>query len=200
MLKELGIKYGTDKVGHGYLPFYELHLMHLQDETKNVIEIGVHMAASLYMWRDFFKNGTIHGIDIVRNAKQYESDRIKIYIGDQANSSFLRDIGKFSQPLMLIVDDGGHMMKQQIVSFFELFPYLCSGGKYIIEDLHTSYHGEFKGDSAMTTMQYLKNMLDDLNYHGKHYGNRKSDDRDTYYEQSVASMCFCRSACIIEKK
>jgi hypothetical protein len=202
MLNELGIKYGTDKAGHGYLDVYELYLGpdRLDERIKNVLEIGVHLGASVKMWKEYFPYAEIHGIDNVPQKKEYEEDRIHIHIGSQEDSAFLTEIGKKISPLNIVIDDGGHMMSQQIKSFFELFPFVESGGLYIIEDLHTSYHSEFKGSSVITTVEYLKQMIDDVNMHGYNYGNLKRAILPSYYEQSISSIHFHKSLCIIEKK
>lgn len=39
----------------------------------------------------------------------------------------------------VIVDDGGHTMKQQLTSLKVLWPAISSDGLYVIEDLQTSY-------------------------------------------------------------
>ena len=202
MLNELGIKHGTDKVGHGYLQIYEEYLKRYQEKRPivNLLEIGVHLGASLRMWKEYLAGSNIHGIDNVSQKKEYEDDRIKIYIGSQEDGEFLRQVGSEIQPLNIIIDDGGHMMSQQIRSFFELFPFLESGGLYFIEDLHTSYHKEFTGESIITTVEHLKPIVDDINMHGYNYGNRKRLVLPSYYEQSVASIHFHKSICIIEKK
>ena len=66
--------------------------------------------------------------------------------------------------LDIIVDDGGHTMKQQIVSLKTLLPSVRSGGLYIIEDLLTSYRTEFGGKylDPSTTIEFIKGLVDDV--------------------------------------
>jgi demethylmacrocin O-methyltransferase len=64
----------------------------------------------------------------------------------------------------IIVDDGGHSMKQQITSLTQLLPKVRSRGVYVIEDLQTSY---FEGaDSGYlvnsTTIELIKRLVDDI--------------------------------------
>ena len=42
-------------------------------------------------------------------------------------------------PFDIVIDDGGHTMRQQIRSIETLFPLLADGGVYLVEDCHTSY-------------------------------------------------------------
>jgi hypothetical protein len=198
VLHELGIKYGTDKAGHGYLPIYERYFADRRGSVFNLLEIGVHMGASLKMWRDYFPNAQIHGIDNVPQKKELESDRITIHIGSQDNRAFLHDVA-YANPFDIIIDDGSHMMEHQIISFETLFPCLNRGGLYIIEDLHTSYHVEFLGSRRTTTMDYLTAIIDDVNMFGYNYGNKTRTAKPSYYEQNIRAMHFHKSLCIIEK-
>lgn len=71
-LTQLAILYGTDKFGyHDYTPNYFKLLKHLREKPVKVLEIGVGGYAdndrggqSLRVWRDFFEQGEITGIDI----------------------------------------------------------------------------------------------------------------------------------------
>ena len=64
----------------------------------------------------------------------------------------------------IIIDDGGHTMKQQQTSFGVLFKNVSSGGLYILEDLHTSiwetnlaHGGHFiTNDDEITSLEMLK--------------------------------------------
>jgi hypothetical protein len=132
------------------------------------------------MWEEYFKSARIIGADINPDSRQYEQRRIGIAIGDQSNPDFLRTLGYHD----IIIDDGGHTMKQQIVSFKTLWDFLLPGGIYVIEDLHTSYWAEWK-DYEVTTVDYLKSLLDDVQLNGLcGYGNPMSPaskaDKDGY--------------------
>jgi hypothetical protein len=55
-LQNIGLKYGTDKVNHGYLPIYEKYLNPLKDQKINFMEIGVDNGLSIKIWAEYFKN------------------------------------------------------------------------------------------------------------------------------------------------
>ena len=201
MLIYLGNKYGTDKVGHGYLPIYQNYLGWNRLVIENVVEIGIAQGASLKMWRDFFPNAIIHGIDLF-DKSIYNEDRIKTYIGDQGNMAFLHDFAYPINPIDLIIDDGSHKCDDQIKSFNVLFKSLKSGGYYIIEDLHTAYHKDYSGSSIyVTIMDYLKEFLDYVNEFGGNFSDYTHKlSRSAHIAKDIESMHFYKSTCIIKKR
>lgn len=170
MLDKLAHKYLTDKrTGkHGYTVFYEDHFKHLKDNHIKLLEIGVREARSLNMWADYFPNATIYGIDVNQACKKYETDRIKIFIGNQANKNFLEDIIKEIGDVDIIIDDGSHRNSHQKISLDVLYPYLKEEGFYVIEDLHSSYSGKYNYGGGYkldySTIEYLKHLIDIMNY------------------------------------
>jgi hypothetical protein len=62
-----------------------------------------------------------------------------MHYGSQEDIAFLKTVNSEQGYFDVIVDDGGHTMKQQITSFTHLLPKVRSGGIYVIEDLETSY-------------------------------------------------------------
>jgi SAM-dependent methyltransferase len=168
-LLELGLKHKTDKAyGHDYCLYYEEHLAPLRNKNITLLEIGVYKGASLRMWEEYFPKAKIYGIDINPDCKQYESKRTKIFIGDQADTKFLKEVcKKIGGRFDVIIDDGGHHMKPQQVSFVELFNTLKAKGIYIIEDLATSYEDKYGGGTLTkkdTTMTFIKGLIDVVNF------------------------------------
>jgi hypothetical protein len=144
-LTALADKYKTDKGTscHLYTEVYEYFFLPLKYKALKVCEIGVAEGASIKMLRDFFPNAVIYGID-VQDMTSLNSDRMKIFIADQADRNQLKSFtdacgGDFD----IIIDDGGHTMKQQQVSFAYLFPYLKRGGYYIIEEVQSSIYSVY---------------------------------------------------------
>jgi hypothetical protein len=87
------------------------------------------------------------------------SDRIKTYIADQANRSQLKSfIDANGCDFDIILDDGGHSMEQQQVSFGYLFKCVKPGGYYIIEDVHTSL-GISGEEEKWTTLSMIYNFV-----------------------------------------
>lgn len=114
-----------------------------------MLEIEVQNGGSTKMWKDYFSvNGAkvnIYGVDINPKCKEIEDENIKIFIGSQEDRAFWRDIKKQIPQIDILIDDGGHTMRQQIVTFEEMFPHIKHNGVYWCEDLHTSYWRNFVG-------------------------------------------------------
>lgn len=119
------------------------------------------------MWKNYFKKGKILGIDIY-DKSNLEEKRITIFQGDQKDKSFLEYVIKKVGIPDIIIDDGSHINKDIITSFKYLFPFLKSGGCYVIEDTQTSYINGYGGNNrdlnaANTTMNFFKNLVDNVN-------------------------------------
>ena len=70
------------------------------------------------MWKDYFgPEANIYGLDIDERCKGLEEERIKIFIGDQADRHFLRDLKDRLPRFDVLIDNGGHTMDQLINTF-----------------------------------------------------------------------------------
>ena len=152
-LCRLAIKHSTDKGGrhktynhqpchgtHEYTPIY-FDLFHRQRHlVKNVLEIGVNKGCSLRMWRDFFPNAMITGLDI-DNSCLIQEERIQCFQADQNDPRSLvmaLEAGAFPTSKVsfdVIIDDGSHLMTHQVISMVTLLPALTDIGVYVIEDI-----------------------------------------------------------------
>jgi hypothetical protein len=180
-----------------YFEIYDRHLQHLRNTKINILEIGISHGGSLQMWDYYFNgNATIYAVDINPECKKFENDHIRVFIGSQEDESFLKDLkNKIPRPDLLI-DDGGHTMKQQITSFKVLFEYITDNGIYICEDLHTSYFKYFGGGlkKKRSFIEYSKNFIDKL--HAWHSKQIPIDD----FTKSTQSLHFYDSVLVIEKR
>jgi|TARA_B110000902_G_scaffold217047_1_gene250076 23S rRNA U2552 (ribose-2'-O)-methylase RlmE/FtsJ len=182
-----------------YFDIYDRHFKRFRDKEVVILEIGVSNGGSLQMWKEYFgKNAKIYGIDIDPRCKEFEEDNIKIFIGSQSDRDFLKKV-KVSIPMVdILIDDGGHTMRQQRTSFEELFDYIKNDGVYLIEDLHTSYWALFGGGHKRrnTFIEYSKNFIDYLN---AFHSEQKSLKIKTF-TKSVDSLHYYDSILVIEKK
>jgi hypothetical protein len=141
-LTSLGMKYGTDKVSHGFCFFYHYQLVEVREAIRKVLEIGIFRGSSIQMWREYFPNAVIHGFDVLHYSVQVP-DRVCLHQGDQTSRESLRQLlDATGSDFDLVIDDGGHTMEQQQVSLGFLFPHVRPGGMYIVEDLHSSFMSE----------------------------------------------------------
>jgi len=147
-LHNLGVKHRTDKhdgdhmfCGASYLHTYEKYFDSIRDQSLNILEIGVKDGSSHRMWKDYFQNSMIYGIDIDPRCSQSSEDRISISVGSQADQSVINEVFDKTDRsgFDIILDDGSHINSLTLKSFDLLFPMLKQGGLYIIEDLGCSY-------------------------------------------------------------
>lgn len=182
-----------------YFGVYDRHFSRFRNKEITILEIGVSHGGSLQMWKEYFgPKAKIFGIDINPLCKDLEEDNIKIFIGSQSDPKFLSEVKKSIPTVDILIDDGGHTMEQQIVSFEVLFGHVRDNGVYLCEDLHTSYWPKFGGGFKKegTFIEYSKNFIDQLNaYHSKQIGLKVSD-----FTKTVDSIHYYDSILVIEKK
>ena len=166
-LQEIGIRCNTDKAFfHKYLDFYQMNLPKSNFKGR-LLEIGVMDGASLEMWREYYPNAEIVGLDI-NDKSHINIPDVTILKRDATRPSDLADLGMFD----IIIDDGSHMTGDQIISLEILYNNnLNKSGFYIIEDLHTSLMPSYV-NSKLNTLEYLKKSKLKV----KHYRRDKNVD------------------------
>ncbi len=182
-----------------YFDVYDRHFSKYRNKEVVILEIGISQGGSLQMWKDYFGDkAKIFGIDINPSCKKLEEDNIKIFIGSQSDPKFLRDIANQIPPIDILIDDGGHTMVQQIVSYEELFGYVKEDGVYLCEDLHTSYWLKYGGGHKRkrTFIEYSKNFIDYLNAYHSEQRTLKVNE----FTKSVFSIHYYDSMIVIEKR
>jgi hypothetical protein len=183
-----------------YFDIYDSHFSRFRDSAINLLEFGVSHGGSLQMWKHYFgKNSKIYGVDINPQCKNLEEDQITIFIGDQSDKHFVSSLTKEFPLIDIVIDDGGHTMKQQINTFEILFPHVTPQGLYVCEDLHTSYRPNFGGGYRRkgTFVEYSKNFIDYLNaWHSRQPQKLAVSE----FTKTVHSVHFYDSMLVIEKK
>lgn len=139
--------YDTDKAQHShYLRNYEEHFQSLVDQPVKLLELGIYKGGSLLLWRDYFSEGLVVGLDLNPVELPDESGRIRIYQGQQQDTSLLDRIAHENAPdgFDIIIDDCSHIGELTRTSFWHLFDHhLKPGGIYVIEDWSTGYWDSF---------------------------------------------------------
>ena len=146
-----------------YFEIYEKYFSKYVGKEVNMLEIGVSHGGSLQLWKKYFGDKVnVYAIDVNPQCKKLEEERVKIFIGSQSDKLFLQQVIKELPDLDIVIDDGGHTMTQQIVSFENLYLKVKEGGLYLVEDTHTSYWDEFHGGlkKENTFIEYSKNLID----------------------------------------
>ena len=238
-LDALAIHYGTDKGSewhhegvkenkrypHNYAGTYDYYFSSIRNEPIKFLEIGFWHGESARMWQDYFE--TLNYILWI-SVQNFLKNMVKTFLLDaifmlpiKKNKRIcLHFIEKVGGNFDIILDDGGHTVKQQITSFKVLFPFINNGGVYIIEDLHTSYwhscYGNFYGGNGSqenpsakegSTIFFLQELIHDLNYIGARTGSASErycpqsiSDKLNYYQKHIKSIHFYGSLCFIFKK
>lgn len=182
-----------------YFEIYERHLHQFRGEPISMLEFGVLHGGSLQMWKHYFGDrAKIYGVDINPRCMELAEEQIEILLGDQENRESLRGICNALPPFEIILDDGGHTMQQQVITFEETWRSLKEGGIYICEDLHTSYWPSFGGGFRLphTFIEYTKQLIDQL--HAWH-----SPDQRLWVDQhtlSTFAVHYYDSIVVIEKR
>ena len=167
-LFELVEKYGTDKTLSKYTYTYDELFNNIKYKTTSILEIGLgtlnpsipssfsgntqHFShykpgGSLRVWRDFFPNAQVYGVDIAKDC-MFTEERIKTFLFDSAEKEYC-DYYLDNLEFDIIIDDGNHDPKYQAKTLKNLFPKLKENGIYIIEDI-----GGYQGTEELL-IEYL---------------------------------------------
>jgi cephalosporin hydroxylase len=134
----------TDKdTRHSYLELYEKLLHKKKRSARNILEIGIEWGGSIKLWRDYFSQACIYGLDImsleevwsgIKNDSQiilYTS--IDAYDEEFFTTNFLDKKIQFD----MVLDDGPHTL-ESMIKFIEFYSQiLADDGILIIEDVQT---------------------------------------------------------------
>ena len=139
---------------HTYTDVYSSMFDHCKDNIKHVFECGIGTntslisgmgdqykpGASLRVWRDYFKNAEILGVDIDKNIL-FTDDRIQSNYADQLNPATINEMwDKFNNiEFDLMIDDGLHTYEAGVTLFENSFHKLKTNGIYVIEDVSPLY-------------------------------------------------------------
>jgi SAM-dependent methyltransferase len=179
-----------------YFPVYEKHFGPIRNKPIKILEIGVLNGGSLEMWRYYFPEATIVGIDIDSNCKQHEQEGINIRIGDQTDEKFLQSLIDEFGDFDLIIDDGSHHVNHVNKTFQFLFSKLANDGIYFIEDTHAAYWSSHGGSitAPESINNVAKEMIDSIN--ADHARGQKQPD---YFTKNIKCMSVYDSIIVFEK-
>ena len=142
-LIQLGYKYNIDKTTyHNFTDLYDSLFNNIKNNVKLMIEVGDASGSSIKMWREYFKSSIIYGFDYNIELSKYIENIPNVifsYVNQDSKDSLQKSVSNFLlNSVDIIIDDGGHFSSQQRNTLEVYWPYLKSGGFYIIEDIHTN--------------------------------------------------------------
>lgn len=117
---------------HSYISdYYEEALKPYRHTAKSILEIGVLNGASTRLWREYFINAGIVGIDIT---PQQPEPGIAYICGDAYHND---TILLFEQQFDVIIDDGPHTLESQLYFILHWYSKLKPGGLMVVEDIQS---------------------------------------------------------------
>ena len=158
--------HGDKGTAHTYIGEYEKLLSDYR-ENSTVLEIGICRGESLKMWDEYFINSKVYGIDITDQFIKdlIKEDKYNIIIGDACSENILTQLDDLT--FDVIIDDGSHLINDQISSFNILKNRMKPNGIYIIEDVNnidTSIDKltELHNNIQIIDNRHIKNRVDDV--------------------------------------
>jgi hypothetical protein len=183
-----------------YFEIYERHVSRYRGTDVVLVEIGIYQGGSLQMWKHYLgPRAQIWGIDVNPVCKDFGEEQVRIRLGDQGDPAFLRALADEIGRIDVLIDDGGHTMRQQRTTFDVLFPRIAEDGLYICEDMHTSYWHRYGGGylNPHSFVEYSKNLIDRLNaWHSRQKESLAPSD----FTRSAFAMHYYDSMLVIEKR
>jgi len=156
---------------HGYSKFYEKVFLEFKDKKINVLEIGSFYGNASAAMFFYFRNANIFGADINPDMFNYTSKRMtSFFVNSSSASSIQKNIIDKKIEYKIIIEDASHMLKDQIISLFYLFPILESGGYFIVEELDFPETREDMriGQEFPDLKSILKNVLKKKDFNSKY--------------------------------
>ena len=203
-LSQLAICYQTDKwQGHWYTQHYQRYFKLMQKKRLNLLEIGVggyenarKGGESLRMWKAYFRNSRIVGIDLC-DKTQFREHRIDIRQCDQTDEHALVQLSAEYGGFDIIIDDGSHLNEHVITTFGILFPLLRPNGIYAIEDTQTAYWPTWGGgiDNPHASTAFFKSLTDGLN----HVEYPVRGYQPSYFDRNIVEIAFFHNLIIVRK-
>jgi len=181
-----------------YFEIYERHFSAYRNRPIRLLEYGVSHGGSLQMWKQYFHpQSLVVGVDIDPKCLSLAEPGVEIVIGDQEDARMHARLREQYGDFDIVIDDGGHTMRQQIATFQGMYPAVKMGGLYIAEDLHTSYMPEWGGGIGRegTFIEFSKLLIDQLH---AWYSVTAEHQVDTITTSAYA-LHFYDSMLIVEK-
>jgi len=182
-----------------YFEVYERHFSRFRGKEVTLVEIGIGSGGSLQMWADYLgPKARIIGVDIAECGSYVDKDHPQIswIRGDQGSVDFLRELKTRFPVIDILIDDGGHLCRDQILTFAELYPHVSPEGVYLCEDMQTSYSEQHGGGYLKigSFVEFSKMMVDWINAWSFECPGFDRFARSTY------SVNFYCGALVVEKR
>jgi hypothetical protein len=157
----------TDKnTTHSYFSLYEKIMRPMKESAKNIFEIGIgdfqeKNGGSLILWRDYFTNANIFGVDILPESSVLDElindPKVKLYCNTDAYNNLFVKNNLENIKFDLILDDGPHTLESQEKCIELYSKLLCEKGILIIEDVQDiKWIEKLKDKTPENLKKYIK--------------------------------------------
>ena len=174
---------------HGYAKIYEDLFEPLKDKSLTILEIGSfygNASAALFF---YFRNSFIHSADINPDMYKYKGSRLNnFFVDSSSRQSINKNILNQDLEFNIVIEDASHMLKDQIISLFMLFPKIKKGGIFIIEEIDFP---EKKEDMRIgQKMPDLKTILKKIQSNEDFDTDYINKNEKEYFKSNVSSISF----------
>lgn len=183
-----------------YFDVYEKYFSKFVNQKPVMVEVGVQFGGSMQLWKEYFGPGAeIYGIDHAKEILDLDINGVKLFVGDQQNNEFWKNFLSTIPQINCFVDDGGHKMKQQIVTLMNVWPKMADGGVYICEDTHTSYWDHYEGgfQHPSSMIEFSKQLIDLI--HKEHFLQISPPEQMTDIFKDLEAIHFYNSQIVLIK-
>ena len=171
-----------------FFPIYEKTFQRYRGKPIVFVEIGIFHGGSVFI-----------GIDLDPGAKKWEEHGFEIWIGDQSDPKFWENFFSTVGPVDILLDDGGHTNEHQLITILEALPNIRNGGVLLVEDVYTSYSGDYGNPSRYSFISFCKNVIDIVNSRYGQFATSRSIITDlvwsTEFFESVVCFHVDRTLC-----
>ena len=177
---------------HNIADCFHENLKELKNKKLDILEIGLAKGdgiASLYF---YFPNSNLIGVDNNPFRIRYKSNRIRSIYVDTSSKKILQNLtNHLNQKFDIIIDDCGHRLIDQILSFSENFKNLKKGGFYIVEDLN--YPELHKMYNPTNEVVNLKTILKKINLGEEIFTQFMQKDEIEYIKKNIENIKFYKT-------
>ena len=146
-LNKLFVYFNTDKgsevkivnkiqKGHNYSVHYEKYLSKFKNnDVVKILEIGSLLGSGTASFIKYFQNSKIVSLDINPFNMRYYSKKIRSIFIDTQSKNIMNELAHYiKDDFDIIIDDGSHNKRDQILTLNYFLPKLKKKGIYVIED------------------------------------------------------------------
>ena len=146
-LNKLFVYFNTDKgsevkivnkiqKGHNYSVHYEKYLSKFKNnDVIKILEIGSLLGSGTASFIKYFQNSKIVSLDINPFNMRYYSKKIRSIFIDTQSKNIINELANYiKDDFDIIIDDGSHNKRDQILTLNCFLPKLKKKGIYVIED------------------------------------------------------------------